>query len=612
MKEAKREVVIRFAGDSGDGIQLAGTKFTEASAFAGNDFSTFPDYPAEIRAPAGTIAGVSAFQIRIADHDIHTPGDQPEVLVVMNPAALKKNLLDLAKGGIIIANTYEFTPRNLKKAGFDSNPLEDGSLEGYRVIAVDITSMTREALKDLPLDTRSKDRCKNFFALGICYWMFTRPLEPTINWIRKKFANRPEIAEANVKALKSGYNFADISEIFDARYEIRGATDLEPGEYRVVNGNHSLAMGLIAACEKAGVSLCYCSYPITPASDILHFLASMKNYGVITFQAEDEIAAVCAAIGASYAGSMGVCGTSGPGLALKMEAIGLAVMAELPLIVIDVQRAGPSTGMPTKMEQSDLLQALFGRNGEAPVVVIAPSSPSNAFDIAYKAVEIALRYMVPVIILSDGYLANNAEPWLIPREDTLPDIKVETFEGNGKFYPYIRDEKTLARPRVIPGTPGLEHRIGGLEKEDITGNISYDPLNHEKMVRLRAEKVERVQDIIPPIEVDGEDEGDLLVLGWGSSEGAIIGGVNMVRREGYTVSRAHLNYLNPFPPNLKELLSRFKRVLIPENNRGQLSLLIKGNFNANVVTYSKVQGKPFFRMEIYRKLKELLNEECAG
>jgi 2-oxoglutarate/2-oxoacid ferredoxin oxidoreductase subunit alpha len=603
--ETLHEVVIRFAGDSGDGMQVTGGQFTSTSALVGNDLSTLPDFPAEIRAPAGTLPGVSAFQVRIADYDIHTPGDAPDVLVAMNPAALKTNLADLKPNGVVIVNTDEFVPRNFKKAGIEANPLEDGTLDGYRVFKADITTLTRRALADSGLDARSQERCKNFFALGMCYWLFSRPLDPTVAWLEKRFGARPELAAANVTVLKAGFNYADITGMFQVRYEVLPAR-LEPGTYRNINGNLALALGLVAASRKSGLPLFFGSYPITPASDILHHLAPLKSYGVTTFQAEDEIAAVCASIGAAFGGSLGVTSTSGPGLALKAEAMNLAVMTELPLVVLDIQRAGPSTGMPTKTEQADLLQAMFGRNGESPLPIIAPSSPADCFAAALEACSVALRYMVPVVVLSDGYLANGAEPWRLPAIAELPDIDVRFRTDPEGFTPYLRDPQTLARPWAIPGTPGLEHRIGGLEKQDVTGNISYDPSNHEQMTHLRAAKVAGIAREMPPLAVDGDPEGELLVLGWGGTEGSLIGGVQMARAHGLRVSRAHLRWLNPFPNDLGEVLARFEKVLVPELNLGQLSMLLRARYLVDVISYPKVQGKPFFRREIYQRIAAVL------
>jgi 2-oxoglutarate ferredoxin oxidoreductase subunit alpha len=604
-QEPLHEVVIRFAGDSGDGMQVTGGQFTSTSALVGNDLSTLPDFPAEIRAPAGTLPGVSAFQVRIADYDIHTPGDAPDVLVAMNPAALKANLRDLKANGVVIVNTDEFTTRNFKKVGIEASPLEDGTLDGFRVFKADITTLTKRALEGSGLDARSQERCKNFFALGMCYWLFSRPMEPTIEWLEKRFAHKPDLAAANVKVMKAGYNFCDITGLFQVRYEVLPAK-LEPGTYRNMNGNLALALGLVTASRKSGLPLFFGSYPITPASDILHHLAPLKHYGVTTFQAEDEIAAVASAIGASFGGALGVTATSGPGLALKQEAISLAVMVELPLVVCDIQRAGPSTGMPTKTEQADLLQAMFGRHGESPLPIIAPCSPADCFTAALEACAVATRHMVPVILLSDGYLANGAEPWKLPALEELPDLAVEFRTDPEGFLPYVRDGKTLARPWAIPGTPGLEHRIGGIEKQEGTGNVNYEPQNHQRMIRLRAEKVERVADETPLLEVDGEPEGELLVIGWGSTQGSIIGGVNLARKHGMRVSRAHFRWLNPLPRNTGEVLARFDKVLLPEMNCGQLAMLLRARFLKDVISYSKVEGRPFFRQQVYDKIVEVL------
>ena len=604
-KERVDDVVIRFAGDSGDGMQLTGNQFTSTSALLGNDLATLPEFPAEIRAPAGTLAGVSAFQVRIADFDIHTPGDEPDVLVAMNPAALKKSVGDLKQNGVLIVNTDEFNAKNLKKAGYEEDPLEDGSLDAYRLFKVDLTTMTRRTLEDSGLDLRAQDRCKNFFALGMIYWLFSRSMDTSVKWLQEKFRKRPEIAEANVKAMKAGWNFCDITDLFQVKYEVEPA-HLEAGVYRNIMGNTALGLGLVAASRRSGLPLFLGSYPITPASDILHQLSAYKRYGVTTFQAEDEIAAVCAAIGASFGGSLGVTTTSGPGLALKSEAINLALMVELPLVIVDVQRAGPSTGMPTSTEQSDLLQAMFGRNGESPLPIVAAATPGDAFDATLEACRIALQYMVPVILLSDGYIANGSEPWRLPRIESLPDLRVETRTEVEGFEPYARDPETLARPWAIPGTPGLEHRVGGLEKHDITGDVSYDPLNHQRMTDLRAGKVAGIAKTIPDLEVDGEPEGELLILGWGSTLGAIRGATLKLRADGHAVSRVHLRHLNPFPRNLEEILSRFRQVLVPEINGGQLALLLQGRFLKEVTSYPKVQGKPFFRNEIYERAVELL------
>ncbi|HEX5761152.1 MAG TPA: 2-oxoacid:acceptor oxidoreductase subunit alpha [Thermoanaerobaculia bacterium] len=607
-REAARkldDVVVRFAGDSGDGMQLTGNQFSNTSALLGNDLSTLPDFPAEIRAPAGTLPGVSSFQVRIADYDIHTPGDAPDVLVAMNPAALKKEIGDLKPNGVVIVNSDEFNDRSFLRAGVTGNPLEDGSLDKFRVFKVDLTTMTRRTLEGSGLDTKSMDRCKNFFALGMVYYLFTRPLDNTISWLQKNFAKKPLLAEANVKVLKAGWNFCDITGLFQVRYEVAPAA-LEPGTYRNIHGNSALAMGLVAASRRSGLPLFLGAYPITPASDVLHELAGYKQFGVTTLQAEDEIAAVCAAIGASFGGALAVTVSSGPGIALKAEAMNLAIMTELPLIVCDIQRGGPSTGLPTKTEQADLLQVMFGRNGESPLPIVAPSSPKDCFEVALEAARIALRHMTPVVLLSDGYIANGSEPWKLPDLATLPDLEVEFRRDPEGFQPYLRDPETLARPWAIPGTPGLEHRIGGLEKEDVTGNVSYDPANHERMIHLRAEKVARVARDIPPLEVHGEPEGELLVLGWGSTAGAITGAVNSARREGLAVSRAHLRHLNPFPSNLDEVLARFRRVLVPEMNLGQLALLLRARTLKDIESFTKVQGKPFTRQEIYDRVRELL------
>ncbi|HWP35712.1 MAG TPA: 2-oxoacid:acceptor oxidoreductase subunit alpha [Thermodesulfobacteriota bacterium] len=609
--EAADEVVVRFAGDSGDGMQLAGDQFTNTSALVGNDLSTLPEFPAEIRAPAGTLAGVSSFQIAIADHDIHTPGDAVDALVAMNPAALKVNLADLKPNGVVIVNTDEFTEQNLRKAGYATNPLEDGSLDRYRLFKVPLTTLTRRALEGSGLDVRTQDRCKNFFALGMAYWIYSRPLEPTLAWVRRRFRQRPELADANARALQAGWNFCEATEAFQVRYEVHRA-QLAPGTYRNVHGNTALALGLLAASHAAGLPLFLGAYPITPASDLLHQLAEYKHFGVTTFQAEDEIAAACAAIGAAYGGALAVCTTSGPGICLKAEAVALATAVELPLVVCDIQRAGPSTGMPTKPEQADLLQVLFGRHGDSVVPVVAASTPADCFDTVIEACRIALKYMVPVFFLSDGYLANGSEPWRLPCLADLPDLRPSFRTDPEGFLPYARDERTLARPWAVPGTPGLEHRIGGLEHEHLTGNVSYDPANHELMVRLRAEKVARIADEIPDVEVVGEPSGRLLVLGWGSTRGAITGAVERVRAQGLPVSRAHLRYLNPFPKNLGEVLARFETVLVPEMNLGQLAFLLRARYLRDVVSYTKVQGRPFTRQELVDRILELLEQRRHG
>ncbi|MHC5063870.1 MAG: 2-oxoacid:acceptor oxidoreductase subunit alpha [Planctomycetota bacterium] len=611
-REELEQVVIRFAGDSGDGMQLTGGEFTRTSAVMGNDLATFPDFPAEIRAPAGTLPGVSAFQLRFSSFDIHTPGDHPDVLVAMNPAALKVHLRELKKDGILLLNTAKFRPADLKKAKYEQNPMEDGSLDGWRVIKVDLEKLTHEALVESPLDKRSKDRCKNMYALGILYWLFSRDMEPSLRYIETKFGKKlPDVAEANKRVLQSGYNYADISGIFQTAYKVAPATFMKPGRYRNIMGSQAMCLGLVAASKQSGLPIVLGSYPITPASEVLHQLSSYKHHGVVTFQAEDEIAAVCAAIGASYAGKIGITSTSGPGLALKAEAIGLAVMTELPLVVVNVQRAGPSTGLPTKTEQADLLQAMFGRNGESPVVVLSATTPSDAFEISFEAVRIALKYMIPVILLSDGYIANGAEPWKIPQAADLPSIDVEfaTEPSDGEeFQPYARDPETLARPWARPGTPGLMHRIGGLEKQDGTGNISYDPDNHEHMVKTRAEKVARVANDIPPATTIGPEKGDVLVLGWGSTRGAITGAVTRLQNAGHKVSGCSLQYLNPLPPNLESLMRSFDKVILPELNLGQLSMLLRARFLIDIESFCKVQGQPFSSDEIEERVLASLAE----
>ena len=601
--ETLSKVVIRFAGDSGDGMQLTGTQFTATAASIGNDLATFPDYPAEIRAPAGTLPGVSGFQVNFSSEDIFTPGDAPDVLVAMNAAALKANLRDLRSGGILIVNTDAFKEIDLVKAGYAKNPLEDGSLAGYRLYQVEITRLTRAALKETGLPQRIQDRCKNFFALGMMYYLYHRPLEVSNRWIDQKFAKSPELAEANKLALKGGYAYCEAAEIFQVTYEVPPA-HLPEGTYRNISGNQALALGFVAAAQKSGRPLFLGSYPITPASDILHELSQYKNFGIYTFQAEDEIAAIGAAIGAAFAGSIGLTTTSGPGMALKMEFIGLAIMVELPLVVVDIQRGGPSTGLPTKTEQADLLQALYGRPSEAPCIVLAARSASDCFAMAYEAVRLAIKHMTPVILLSDGYIANGAEPWRLPTVEDLAPIDVSFRTDKEGFLPYLRDKDTLARPWAIPGTPGLEHRIGGIEKADGTGNISYEPQNHENMVRLRAEKVARVAVDLPPAEAEGDDSG-LLVLGWGSTYGAITGAVRRARAEGRRVAHLHLRHLNPMPMNLGDVLSRYERILIPEMNMGQLALLIRAKYLRDVVQLDKVQGQPFKEIEILTKIQEL-------
>jgi 2-oxoglutarate ferredoxin oxidoreductase subunit alpha len=603
--ESLEEVTIRFAGDSGDGMQLTGTQFTNTTAILGNDLSTLPDYPAEIRAPAGTLFGVSGFQIHFGSAEINTPGDQCDVLVAMNPAALKVNLISLVDGGSIIANTDGFNDKNLKLAGYTQNPLRDGSLEKYRIYEVNISRLTVLALQDMNISSKLIDRSKNFFALGIMYWIYNRPLEPTIEWIHKKFKDKPEIKEANLRVLKAGWNFGETTEIFAVRYEV-GPAKLAPGKYRNITGNQALAWGLMAAAKKANLDLFLGSYPITPASDVLHELSLYKSYGVKTFQAEDEIAGISSAIGASFGGALGVTTTSGPGVALKTEAIGLAVMVELPLVICNIQRGGPSTGLPTKTEQADLLQAIYGRNGEAPVPVIAAATPSDCFDAAFEASRIALKYMTPVILLSDGYLGNGSEPWLIPDYSKLLDISPKFRTDPAGFQPYSRDETTLARPWAIPGTPGLEHRIGGLEKEDITGNVSYDPQNHDHMIRLRAEKIERIANDIPLATIEGDAEGEILVVGWGGTYGSIKNAVVRQRQKGHFVSHLHLRYLNPLPRNVGEILYKFKKILVPEINLGQLVKILRSKYLVPAIGFNRVRGLPFKSMEIENEIEEML------
>jgi 2-oxoglutarate/2-oxoacid ferredoxin oxidoreductase subunit alpha len=600
-------VVVRFAGDSGDGMQLTGTEFTKSVAIqGGNDLATFPDYPAEIRAPAGTLAGVSGYQIHFSRHEVFTPGDQPDVLVVMNPAALRINLPDLPAGGTLIVNTGTFSSQNLEKAGYARNPLDDGSLGKYQVFAVDITKQVQLALEGSGLSAKEVGRCKNFYALGLMFWLYSHPTEREEESIREKFAKNQALAEANIRAFRAGYHYGETAELFATRYLVPPAS-IEPGKYRHITGNEATAIGLVAASRLAGAPLFYGSYPITPASDILHALASYRNFGVVTFQAEDEIAAVGAAIGAAFAGSIAATGTSGPGLALKGEGIGLAVMTELPLVIVDVQRGGPSTGLPTKTEQADLLQAIFGRNSECPVAVLAPCTPSDCFAMAIEAVRIAVRHMCPVVYLSDGYLANGAEPWKLPDVASLPKIELRYRTEPQGFMPYQRDPGTLARPWAIPGTPGLEHRIGGLEKEDVTGNVSYDAQNHHHMVQTRAEKIARIVHDIPPAEVLGDASGDLLIAGWGSTYGAITHAAKLLRQRGRRVSSMHLRYLNPLPGNVGDVLSRFRRVLVPEMNLGQLLLVLRGRFLVDAVGLNKVQGRPFKVAEIVQRAEELLD-----
>ena len=606
--EQRESVVIRFAGDSGDGMQLTGGQFTSETALLGNDLSTFPDFPAEIRAPAGSLPGVSGFQLHFADHDILTPGDRPDVLVAMNPAALKTNLKDLVKGGTLIVNRDAFTERNLDKAGYAASPLDDGSLAEYHVHEVPLTTMTIEALKEIDVTKREAERAKNMFALGLMSWLFNRPTESTIAFLEKKFAKAPNIREANVKAFHAGWSFGETTETFAVSYEVKPAT-LKPGTYRNITGNQALAYGLVAASKLSGLPLFLGAYPITPASAILEELARHKNFGVRTFQAEDEIAAVGAAVGASFGGALGVCTSAGPGVVLKQETIGLAITLELPLLILDIQRAGPSTGMPTKPEQGDLLMVMYGRNSESPVPVVAAAPPGDCFNAAIEAARIAIKYRTPVFLLSDAYLANGSEPWRLPDLDTLPDISTpfatET-NVNGDFMPYLRDPETLARPWALPGTPGLEHRIGGLEKADVTGNVSYDPDNHDLMVRLRARKVAGIAADIPELEVDDPDDAKLLVLSWGGTYGPVAAGVRRIRRNAGRVAHAHLHHLNPFPRNTREVLERYDKVLVPEINLGQLLQLVRAEFLVDAVGYDRVRGLPLRASEIQDAIKAML------
>jgi len=604
--EELETVTIRFAGDSGDGMQLTGTQFTNTSAVLGNDISTLPDFPAEIRAPAGILPGVSGFQLNFSSRDIKTPGDQPNVLVAMNPAALKVNLSDLEDGGTIIVNTDGFTPENLKYAAYKSNPLEDGSLAGYRVHKLPISTLNMNALKGaVQLSRKEMDRSKNFFALGVLYWLYDRPIEPTLKWINAKFGKNPELAKANEIAVKTGYNFADTTEVFTTHYTVKKA-QIAPGKYRKITGNEATALGFVAASQLAARPLFYGSYPITPASDILHELSQYKHFGVITFQAEDEIAAITSAIGASYTGCLSITTTSGPGMALKTEALGLAVCTEIPLVICDIQRGGPSTGLPTKTEQADLLQALFGRNSEAPIPVLAAATPGDCFWVALEAARIALKYMIPVIVLSDGYLANGAEPWRIPKAEDIPPFPVRFATDPVGFMPYKRDPQTLARPWARPGTPGLEHRIGGLEKQDGTGNVNYEPLNHENMVRVRAAKVAAIGQDVPNVLPEGDPSGDLLVVSWGSTAGSITAAVKSARARGCKIGHLHLRYLNPLPGNVGEILKRYKKVLVPELNMGQLLWVLRAKYLVDAVGLNKIQGRPFKQAELEQKFDEML------
>lgn len=598
-RQVLKSVTVRFAGDSGDGVQITGSQFTTTTAIAGNDLATLPDFPAEIRAPAGTLPGVSGFQIQFSSSDIHTPGDQPDVLVAFNPAALKVHLSDLAPNGILICDTSQFDKGHLAKAGYAVSPLEDGSLSKYRLFSVNITEKTLAALRELEgLSTREKQRCKNFYALGMAYWLFNRPIDTSLRWIEDKFKKEPDIAKANVLALKGGYAYCEMTDTFQVvAYEIPPAPTTK-GVYRNMSGNQALAMGLVAAAARSGLPLFYGAYPITPASDILHDLAKYKNFGVVTFQAEDEIAAMAATVGAAFAGSLAVTGSAGPGIALKSEAVSLAVMTELPVVIVDVQRGGPSTGLPTKTEQADLLFTLYGRHGEAPVCLLAPATPGECFWYALEACRIALKYMTPVYLLSDGYLANGAEPWKVPSSGDLPEFKVKYHTETKGFSPYARDPKTLSRPWAIPGTPGLEHRIGGLEKREGSGAVSYDSVNHERMSVLRREKIARIADEIPPLEVDDPQGADLLVIGWGSTYGAIRAGVEQARERGLKVAQAHLRHLCPWPKNTAAVVKKYKKVLCPEMNLGQLSLLLRADTLVDVVALNKIQGQPFKAREI--------------
>jgi 2-oxoglutarate ferredoxin oxidoreductase subunit alpha len=604
-KEVIEQAVIRFAGDSGDGMQITGSQFTNTVALYGNDIATFPDYPAEIRAPAGTLPGVSGYQLHFSSSDVYTPGDAVDVLIAMNPAALKMNVADLKANGILIVNSDSFKENDLRKAQMTSNPLEDHSLDKYRLFSVELLRLTRAALQHLGVDAKTTDRCKNFFALGMCYWLYNRSMDPTVRWIEDKFKSKPLLAEANKLAMKAGYSYCEATEAFQVSYEIPPA-QLEPGIYRSMSGNQALALGFVTAAQKAGLTLFQGSYPITPASDILHELSQYKDFGVMTFQAEDEIAAITSSIGAAYAGALAITTTSGPGMALKTEALGLAVAVEIPLVIVDVQRGGPSTGLPTKTEQADLLQALFGRNSEAPIPVLAASTPGDCFWVAIEACRIAIKYMVPVIVLTDGYLANGAEPWRIPKVSEIPEIPV-SFEKNPEgFLPYKRNPQTLARPWAIPGTPGLEHRIGGLEKKDVTGNINYEPLNHENMVRIRAAKVAAVGQDIPDVAPAGDADGDLLIIGWGSTYGSITVAVKAQREKGRRIGHVHLRHLNPLPNNLGDVIKRYKKILVPELNMGQLLWVLRAKYLVDATGLNKIQGRPFKQQELEVKIEEMV------
>lgn len=606
--QERESVVIRFAGDSGDGMQLTGTRFTSESVLAGNDVGTLPDFPAEIRAPTGTLYGVSAFQINFSNKNVYTPGDDLDALVCMNPAALKTNLADLKQNGILIVDPSEFSSANLRKAEYEANPLEDNSLDKYQVYQVEVTKMTTLALKDTGLPNRSVMRSRNFFALGVVSWLYNRPIEPTLEWIQQRFGKNKAVAEANTLAIKGGYNLGENTDMFASSYEIKPA-QIDPGTYRNITGNSATALGFVVAAQKAGLPLFLGSYPITPASDVLHELAEYKNYNVTTFQAEDEIAGVGSALGAAFGGALAITTTSGPGMNLKAETLGLAASVELPMVVTNIQRAGPSTGMPTKPEQTDLLQALYGRHGETPLPVIAASTPADCFYAAFEAARIAIKYMTPVILLTDGFLANASEPWLLPTVADMQDIEVEFRTDPQGFFPYLRDEQTLARPWVKPGTPGLEHRIGGIEKDYLTGNISYAPANHEQMVRVRHQKVTRITQEIPPTKVHGPERGKLLVLGWGSTYGAIAAAVEDAQAQVHTVAHAHLRHLNPLPADLGDVLSRYDRVLVPEMNMGQLLKLVRTEYLIDAIGLNKIQGRPFKVSEVATRIARLLEEQ---
>ncbi len=609
LPKTRREVidraVIRFAGDSGDGMQITGSQFTNTVALYGNDIATFPDYPAEIRAPAGTLPGVSGFQLHFSSDDINTPGDAIDVLIAMNPAALRVNIADLKANGILIVNSDSFTENDLRKAQMTVNPLEDHSLDKFRLFPVELERLTRRALEHLGLDAKSMDRCKNFFALGMCYWLYNRSMDSTVRWINDKFSKKPLLVEANQLAMKAGYSYCEATEAFQISYEIPPA-HLSPGLYRSMSGNQALALGFVTASQKSGLKLFQGSYPITPASDILHELSQYKDFGVMTFQAEDEIAAITSSIGAAYAGALALTTTSGPGMALKTEALGLAVAIEIPLVIVNVQRGGPSTGLPTKTEQADLLQAMFGRNSEAPIPIIAASTPGDCFWAAIEACRIAVKYMVPVILLSDGYLANGAEPWRVPELSDIPEIPVSFAKNPEGFKPYKRNPDTLARPWAIPGTPGLEHRIGGLEKQDVSGNINYEPLNHENMVRIRAAKVAGIVQDIPDAVPTGDPDGDLLIVAWGSTHGSITAAVKTQRALGRRIGHLHLRHLNPLPANLAQIFKRYKKILVPELNMGQLLWLLRAKYLVDAVGLNKIQGRPFKQAELEQKIEEVL------